>query len=228
MPTVTELYQAITTGTVLTVPNPDLKPEHASTYELAAQHKTDDGLLRVSLFQENVANALLSQSAPLLPGSSTLFSFVQNVDRTRARGIELIADQNNILLSGLELMGNLTAVDGRIVRDSAFANAVNKLIPQLPKLRANLVATYRPNEAWSFTLGARYSDRSFGTIDNSDPVSQTYQGFAGYLVFDTRARYRVNENWTVSAGVDNLNGDKYFVFHPFPQRTFVAEIHYAQ
>jgi iron complex outermembrane recepter protein len=228
MPTVTELYQAITTGTVLTVPNPDLKPEHASTYELAAQRKTDNGLLRVSLFQENVANALLSQSAPLLPGSSTLFSFVQNVDRTRARGIELIADQNNVFLSGLELMGNLTAVDGRIVRDSAFANAVNKLIPQLPKLRANLVATYRPDEIWSFTLGARYSDRSFGTIDNSDPVSQTYQGFAGYLVFDTRARYRVDENWTVSAGVDNLNGDKYFVFHPFPQRTFVAEIHYAQ
>jgi iron complex outermembrane recepter protein len=228
MPTVTELYQAITTGTSLTVPNPNLKPEHADSYELAAQHKTDNGLLRVTFFQENISNALLSQSAPLVPGSNTLFSFVQNVDRTRARGIELIADQNDAFISGLELSGNLTAVDARIVRDSAFAAAVNKRIPQLPKLRANLVATYRPDQDWSFTLGARYSDRSFGTIDNSDPVSQTYQGFAGYLVFDTRARYRLDENWTVSAGVDNINGDKYFVFHPFPQRTFVMEIHYAQ
>jgi iron complex outermembrane recepter protein len=228
MPTVTELYQAITTGTVLTVPNPNLKPEHASTYELAAQRKTASGLLRVTLFQENVANALLSQSAPLLAGSNTLFSFVQNVDRTRARGIELIADQYDAFFSGLELSGNLTAVDARIVRDSAFAAAVNKLIPQLPKLRANLVATYRPDNAWAFTLGARYSDRSFGTIDNSDPVSQTYQGFAGYLVFDTRVRYRMDPNWTLAAGVDNLNGDKYFIFHPFPQRTFIAEIHYAQ
>lgn len=226
MPTVTELYQAITTGTVLTVPNPDLKPEHADSYELAVQRKTGKGLLRVTLFQENVSNALLSQSAPLLPGSGTLFSFVQNVDRTRARGIELLADQNDVFIPGLELMGNLTAVDGRIVRDNAFAAAVNKLIPQLPRFRANLVATYRPNPDWSFTLGARYSDRAFGTIDNSDPISQTYQGFGSYFVLDVRARYRLDENWTVSAGVDNLNSDKYFVFHPFPQRTFLTEIHY--
>jgi iron complex outermembrane receptor protein len=228
MPTVTELYQAITTGTVLTVPNPNLKPEHANSYELSAQRRTGSGLLRVTLFQENVSNALLSQSALLLPGSSTLFSFVQNVDRTRSRGIELIADQYDAFVPGLELSGNLTAVDGRIVRDSAFINAVNKHIPQLPALRANLLATYRPDDAWAVTLGARYSDRSFATIDNSDPVSQTYQGFAGFLVFDTRIRYRVDGNWTLSAGIDNLNGDKYFLFHPFPQRTFVMEIHYAQ
>ena len=105
MPTVTELYQAITTGTTLTVPNPNLKPEHADSYELAAQRKTDSGLLRVSFFQENISNALLSQSAPLVPGSNTLFSFVQNVDRTRARGIELIADQYDAFISGLELSG---------------------------------------------------------------------------------------------------------------------------
>jgi len=228
MPSVTELYQAITTGTALTVPNPNLKPEHADSYELAAQRKTANGLLRLTFFQENISDALLSQSAPLLPGSATLFSFVQNVDRTRARGIELLADQNDAFIPGLELMGNLTAVDGRIVRDSAFGNAVNKHIPQLPVLRANALATWRPDDAWAFTLGARYSDRGFGTIDNSDPVSDTYQGFAGYFVFDTRVRYRMDRNWTLSAGIDNINGDKYFVFHPFPQRTFVMEIHYAR
>ena len=96
----------------------------------------------------------------------------------------------------------------------------------MPKLRANAVATYRPDDDWSFTLGARYSDRSFGTIDNSDPISQTYQGFAGYFVVDARARYKLDENWSVSSGVDNLNNDKYFLFHPFPQRTLVMEIHY--
>jgi len=228
MPTVTELYQAITTGTTLTVPNPNLRPERASSYELAAQRKTGDGLLRLSFFEEDIANALLSQSAPLVAGSNTLFSFVQNVDRTRARGVEFVADQYDVFISGLELMGSATFVDGRILRDTAFAAAVNKYIPQLPKLRANLVATYRPNDDWSFTAGARYSDRSFGTIDNSDPVSQTYQGFAGYFVVDTRARYKIDQNWNVSAGVDNINNDKYFLFHPFPQRAFVMEIHYAQ
>ncbi|MFX8786134.1 TonB-dependent receptor, partial [Acinetobacter baumannii] len=32
-PTVTELYQAITTGTTLTVPNPNLKPERADSID---------------------------------------------------------------------------------------------------------------------------------------------------------------------------------------------------
>ncbi|HKY18528.1 MAG TPA: TonB-dependent receptor, partial [Rhizomicrobium sp.] len=180
MPTVTELYQAVTTGASLTVPNPHLKPERASAYELAAERRTESGFLRVSLFQEDIANTLLSQSAPLVPGSTALFSFVQNVDRTRARGIELVANQYDIFIPGLELMASLTAVEAKVVRNSTFAAAVDKFLPQVPKLRANAVATYRPDDQWSFTAGARYSDRSFGTIDNSDPISQTYQGFAGY------------------------------------------------
>lgn len=228
MPTVTELYQAVTTGTVLTVPNPNLRPERASSYELAAERATGSGRVRLSFFEEDIASALLSQSAPLLPGSNTLFNFVQNVDRTQVRGVEFFIDQYDVFISGLELMASLTAADGRIRQDNAFAAAVGKFIPGVPKLKANAVATYRPDDSWSFTLGARYSDRSFGTIDNSDPVSQTYQGFAGYFVVDTRVKYRVNDSWSVSAGIDNLNNDKYFLFHPFPQRTFLMEIHYAR
>jgi iron complex outermembrane recepter protein len=232
MPTVTELYQAITTGTQLTVPNPNLKPEHANSYELAAERKTKDGRIRVSLFQEDITNALLSQSAPLVPGSNTLFSFVQNVDRTRVRGIELVADQNDVIFDGLNLSGSLTYADGHTVKDTAFPAAVGKFIPQLPKLRGTAVATYRPEwldeGKFAFTLAARYSDRSFATIDNSDPNSHTFQGFDAYLVADTRIHYQWNDNWSLAAGIDNLNNDKYFLFHPFPQRTFVLEIHYAQ
>jgi iron complex outermembrane receptor protein len=228
MPTVTELYQAITTGTQLTVPNPDLKPEHANSYELAAERKDDDGRVRLSLFQEDITNALLSQSAPLVPGSTTLFSFVQNVDRTRVRGIELVADRNDVLFDGLELSGSLTYADGRTVKDAAFPKAVNKSLPQLPKWRGNLVATYHADDRLAFTLAARASTRAYGTIDNSDPVSQTFQGFAAYFVMDARVQYQVDDHWTASFGIDNLNNDKYFLYHPFPQRTFVMEIHYAR
>ena len=228
MPTVTELYQAITTGTLLTVPNPNLKPERASSYELAAERTTGSGRVRLSLFEEDITSALLSQSAPLLPGSNALFSFVQNVDRTQVRGVEFLIDQYDVFVPGLELMASLTAADGRIRQDNAFAAAVGKFIPGVPKLKANAMATYRPDDKWSFTVGARYSDRSFGTIDNSDIVSQTYQGFAGYFVVDTRVKYQVADNWSISAGIDNLNNDKYFLFHPFPQRTAIVEIHFRQ
>jgi iron complex outermembrane recepter protein len=228
MPTVTELYQAITTGTQLTVPNPNLKPERANSYELAAEYKTDITRVRLSLFREDIANALLSQSALLLPGSTTLFSFVQNVDRTRAEGVELVGDQDDFLVNGLDLSGSLTYVNGRTIKDTAFAAAVGKFIPQLPRLRGDAVATYHVTEALALTLAGRYSDRSFGTIDNSDPDSHTFQGFDDYMVMDVRAHYQMDDNWSASFGVDNLNSDKYFLFHPFPQRSFVMEIHYAQ
>jgi iron complex outermembrane receptor protein len=228
MPTVTELYQAVTTGTQLTVPNPDLKPEHANTVELSAEHAMEEGRVRLSLFHETVEDALLSQFAPLVPGSTTLYSFVQNVDRTRAQGIELVAEQDDVLVSGLQLSGSVIYVDGRIVKDPVFPAAIGKHIPQLPPWRANLVATYRPDDRIAFTLAARYSGRSFGTIDNSDPVSRTFQGFGAYFVMDARIRYRIDGNWSASVGVDNLNNDKYFEYHPFPQRTFVMELHYAQ
>ena len=97
MPTVTELYQAITTGTQLTVPNPNLKPERADSYDLSAEYKSDQSGLRLSLFREDIANALLSQSAPLVAGSTTLYSYVQNVDRTRAQGVELVGSRKKRL-----------------------------------------------------------------------------------------------------------------------------------
>ena len=58
-------------------------------------------------------------------------------------------------MEGLELSGSPTYVNGRTVKDSVCCAAVAKFIPQLPKLRAEGVATWRPDDAWAFTLAAR-------------------------------------------------------------------------
>jgi iron complex outermembrane receptor protein len=44
---------------------------------------------------------------------------------------------------------------------------------------------------------------------------------------DTHANWKFAKGWALSGGVDNLLDRKYFLFHPFPQRTFVAELKYA-
>jgi iron complex outermembrane receptor protein len=225
-PTVSELYQAITTGTTLTVPNPNLKPERAVAGELALERRFKDGRVRLSVFQENITDALSSQSAPLVANSTTLFNYVQNVDETRARGVELIADVEDFGVSGLGLSGSLTYVDPKVLRDPVFPAAIGKQIPQVPKFRATLVATYRPDDRWAFTVAGRCSDRTFATIDNSDPITHTYQGFDGYFVLDARVLYQLNRQWSAAVGVDNLNNRKYFLFHAFPQRTVSLELKY--
>jgi iron complex outermembrane receptor protein len=227
MPTVGELYQTVTTGPTLSVPNPNLKPENGRAYDLTAIHKSDDGSVRLSFFQQDIWNALLSQSAPLVAGSTDLYKFVQNVDRVRTRGIELTADRRDVFFPGLDFSGSATYVDSRILRDSGYAAAVGKHTPQIPKWRATAIATWHANPKLSVSLAARYSDPTFGTIDNSDTASNTWQGFAAYFVADLRMHYKLTEHWSASLGVDNLGNRKYFLYHPFPQRTFIMDLRYA-
>jgi iron complex outermembrane receptor protein len=223
-PTVTELYQAVTTGTTLSVPDPNLRPERALSSELSAERDWNSGHFRISLFDETVRNALLSQSAPLVTGSSTLFTYVQNVDRTQAQGIELVADQR---FNAFELSGWLTYTDARTIRDAAFPAAQDKQLPQVPRLRGALVATWSPTPTFDLSLAGRYSDRSFATLDNSDSYANTYQGFSGYFVADVHARYKLTPHWTLDAGVNNLNNRSYFLFHPFTQRTVLVDLKYV-
>jgi iron complex outermembrane receptor protein len=222
-PTVSELYQAISTGPTITIPHPDLKPEKATSAELAIERSLDGGHVRLSLFHERIRDALISQSAPLVAGSTTLFNFVQNIGRTRTNGIE-VAFEKHDLLPRLDLSGSVTLADPKVVSDPDFPAAEGKLIPQVPRRRATLVATWRSTDRLSLTAAARYASRMFATIDNSDTVGHTYQGFEAYFVPDVRATYQLSQRWSVAAGVENLTDRRYFLFHPFPGRTFTAEL----
>lgn len=225
-PTVSELYQAVATGPSITVPNPDLKPERARSTELAVERRSGRGHARLSLFTEQIRDALLSQTALLVPGSTTLFNYVQNVGRTRTRGIEAVFERRDIL-PRFDLGGSVTLADPRVVSDPAFPAAEGKRIPQVPARKATLVASWRPSESATFTLAGRYAGRSFGTIDNSDIVAHTYQGFEPYLVTDARASFRLQQKWRLAVGVENLTDHRYFLFHPFPGRTLTAEVGWA-
>jgi iron complex outermembrane receptor protein len=225
-PTVSELYQAVSTGPTITVPNPDLEPEKAISGELAIERHFGDGHVRLSFFHESVKDALVSQSAPLVPGSTTLFRFVQNIGRTRTDGIELAFDKRNVL-PRFDLSGSVTLADPKTVSDPVFPAAEGKLIPQVPRRKATVVATWRPTDSLSLTAAARYSSRMFGTIDNSDVVGHTWQGFEGFFVADARLLYRFSPHWSIAAGVENLTDKRYFLFHPFPGRTFTAELHWS-
>ena len=57
-------------------------------------------------------------------------------------------------------------------------------------------------------------------------MSHTFQGFESYVVLDVRADFRVSPHWNLAVAVENLGNDRYYLFHPFPQRTATAEIRY--
>lgn len=223
-PTVGELYQLVASP-VVSVPDPTLRPERARSVELAVEQHDAHGTARLSLFNEVVRDALISQTGPL-PNTGTppqVGSYVQNVDETRARGVELSAARTDVL-PRLDLSGSVTYADAITTKNTVFPAAIGKLLPSVPHWKANAVVTWRPVDAVSLTAAARYASRNYGTLDNSDVVGNTYQGFYKYFVVDLRAQFRVAEHMALGLGIDNVNNDKYFLFHPFPQRSFSADV----
>lgn len=221
-PTVGELYQIVTTP-VASVPNPNLRPERARSLELALEQHDSHGSVRVSLFNEVVKDALISQTGPLAVVPVQVGTYVQNVDETRARGVELAVVRKNVV-PRIDLSGSVTYAAAITTKDAIFPAAVGKLLPSVPRWKATAVATWRPIDAVALTAAARYASRHYGALDNSDIVGNTYQGFYKYFVVDLRAQVRVAEHMEFGIGVDNVNNDKYFLFHPFPQRSFAADV----
>jgi iron complex outermembrane receptor protein len=228
--TAAELYQLVTTGNTFTSPNPDLKPDDVLAAELRVERTTAHGRVRVSLFQDDIHDAIISQFKTLVPGSSTFYNYISNVDHVRARGVELVLEQRDLLTRGLDFSGSVTYVDAKTLATSGlgqFGSAVGKPLPNIPEWRATFLITYRPDERWAFSAGGRYSDMMYTTLDAADTNPNTYGGFAAWFVADLHVNCRINRRWNASLGCDNVLNRKYFLFHPFPQRTLVGSLKFA-
>lgn len=222
MPTVSELYQGgINAAGVLTNNDPNLKPEKSWTGELTAERKLETGLLRLTAFGERTRDALYSQTNVLVTPNVTN---VQNVDRIETKGLELAYAAVDVGVRGLDLNASTTWTDSKIERNDKFPASVGKWQPRIPEWRATGQATWRANDRLAATLAARYSGRQYSTLDNSDPNGFAYQGASKYFTTDLRVTYKIDRQWSMAVGIDNLNNYQYWNFHPYPQRTYVAEL----
>jgi iron complex outermembrane receptor protein len=222
MPTVSELYQGgINAAGTLINNDPNLKPEKSWTGELTAERKLETGLLRLTAFGERTRDALYSQTNVLVTPN---VSNVQNVDRINTKGLEMAYAASDVALRGLDLNASLTWTDSKIDRNDKFPASVGKWQPRIPEWRATGQATWRVDDRLAATLAARYSGRQYSTLDNSDPNGFAYQGASSYFTTDLRLTYKIARQWTAAVGIDNLNNYKYWNFHPYPQRTWVAEL----
>jgi iron complex outermembrane receptor protein len=223
MPTVSELYQGSLSANTIINNDPNLKPEKSWTSELSAERALQNGrgLLRATLFHENTRDALYSQTNT---AASATVSTIQNVDAMRTTGLELAYQAYDLGWRGLDVSSSLTYTHSIITRNDKFPTSVGMWQPRVPEWRANLLLNYHPDEKWSYALGARYSGKQYGTLDNSDPNGYSYTGFSSFFVADARIRYQFSRQWSMALGVDNLNNKKYWAFHPYTQRTVNAEL----
>lgn len=227
MPTVSELYGATSTTNAKYLNDPNLKPEKSWTTELSAEKDVGHGLLRLTFFTEDTRDSLYSQTT-FDPVANLNVSRVQNIGRIQTKGLEVAYNGNDIIKRGLDLSGSITYADSIIKENAGFVTVAGDTIgmqqPNIPTWRATMLASYRFDEHWGASLGARYSGAQFRTLNNADVNGYTYQGVSEYFTIDLRVRYKVARQWTAAFGIDNLNNYQYWNFHPYPQRSYVAEL----
>lgn len=230
-PTVGELFQgSVSASGSVTQNNPALRAERDFAKDLTLERRLARGSLRFSLFEEDVTDALVNQSA-LRPDGTSL-SGPQNVGRVLSRGAEFAVQQREFLVPALSLDFNASFTDATIRRNAPIlvggvpTDTVGKRFPRIPRWQVKTVLTWRATPALSFSGAARYSSYQFNTLENSDHHGG-YGGTDAFLVVDLRATHRFARGFSASLGVDNAGDDRYHVFHPMPGRTFFAELKWS-
>ena len=96
-PTVTEHYQIVSVGATNVVPNPNLLPETAQSFEWSIERRDRRTMARLSLFAEDTANALISQTSTINNTPTTNF---QNVGLIRNRTAKHPEGMERVILLG--------------------------------------------------------------------------------------------------------------------------------
>lgn len=227
MPTVGELYGATSTANSRYINDPNLKPEKSWTAELSAESTWGPMQSRLTAFAERTQDSLYSQTL-FDPVANLNVSRVQNVDRISTTGLEGTVATTDWLVKGLDLSGSATYTDSKIKANSGFVSipgdTLGKRQPNIPRWRATAVAAYRLDEHWSASVAARYSGRQYRTLNNADVNGFAYMGVSKYATADLRVLWKLDRQWSAAFGIDNLNNYQYWNFHPYPQRSYSAEL----
>ena len=227
MPTVAELYGATSTTNSAYINDPNLKPEKSWTAELSAEATWGPLQSRLTLFAETTRDSLYSQ-ALFDPAANRNVSRVQNIGKIGTTGLEATLAANDWLLKGLDLSASATYTDSGINANSGFVatpgDTLGRWQPNIPRWRATALAGYRFDAHWSASLAARYSGRQYRTLNNADVNGFAYMGVSRYATADLRVLWKIDRQWSAAVGIDNLNNYQYWNFHPYPQRSYSAEL----
>ena len=229
MPTVAELYGATSTTNSQYINDANLRPERSVTGELSLEQQLDDGSLRVTWFHESTHDAIYSQTL-FDTAANRNVSRVQNVGRIATQGVETVWFAQGIGSRALDLQASLTYADSQIKENAGFivtpGDTLGKRQPNIARWRATALASYRWNPDWTGTLALRHSGQQYRTLNNADVNGHTYQGVSPYTVLDLRVRWQIDREWSAALGIDNLNNQTYWNFHPYPQRSTSVQLKY--
>ncbi|MEI6592980.1 MAG: TonB-dependent receptor [Holophagaceae bacterium] len=222
-PTVSELFQGSLSAGSIVNNDPSLKPERISATDLTSEWTLRSGLVRLSLYEDDIRDRILRQTNILVVPNITN---LQNVGRSRVRGAELSAHWVE-LLPGLDLQASLSATQALTLENPRYPAYEGKWMTTVPRDRASLVATWRPRADWTFVLAARHTGDTYSNPDGTDMNHNTFGGASSFTMVDLKANWKLSQRLTAGLSVDNAGSARAFIYHPYPHRTYTGELRWA-
>ena len=230
-PTVGELFQGKFDSTGIFDPysfDPNLKPESSTDANLILRHEFESARVTASVFYQDVSDYIFSfehyKVDPITHTftSTTTTSFV-NVDRVRQTGAELIVETFDVLLKGLNVDFNIAYIDDKILKNTLLPASEGNQFPRIPYWRINSQVRYEFANNWRASGGVRYASRPNTNLEATQR-GDTFGYASEQLIADARIAWQFNEQTELSFGIDNINNDKAWAYHPFSQRTYLLEV----
>ena len=222
-PGVTELYQRTVSPSGIVINSPDLKPETADSYELAAEYNFGKHNAHLALFHEDRWNDIVSQTDITVVPNVTNFS---NVGKVQYNGVESAIGLRDVLVDGFDIDANATFTTNEILANAKNPNYIGRDVLQMPRWKAKFVGTYHVSKDIVLSAGFRYKSASHGQLDNNDWNTETFAAYGRNIQLDLRGSWKFAPNWTASAGINNVNNYRNYLYAPYPPRTFFAEMRY--
>lgn len=223
-PTVGELFQGSLDSNGNFNPNsfdPNLKPERSRDANLLVAHEFGPVRLTGSLFYQGVRNAIFSFQRFVGTPDASVSNFT-NIKRTRQLGLELIAEAHDWPIRGMAIDANAAWIDAKTLENPALPLSEGVQFPRIPRWRLNANLRYDLTERLDGSVGMRFASRP-----NTDLLGTQRGNTFGYtselFALDARMNWKLPSGFRLSAGVDNITNDRAWVFHPYPQRTFLIE-----
>ena len=228
-PVVEELFESSTNTNSVNISDPNLGPEKGYFHDLKIQYELPSGYASASVFYNTIDDEILRTQTRVFDdnGISTT-NRTRSIDESETIGIELVYVQDYIFDLPLSLSLNGTWINKEIKKDSNNPDLEGNEWPRLPRWRANATATYHTTENWDNVLSVQYRNDQFRNENNDDVNQGVFGSSSAYVLLNFKTTYSLDLGNDIttrfSVGVDNILNEAYYDFHPYPQRTFFANI----
>lgn len=179
------------------IPNPDLKPEKATNYELNYTanlfHKIT---FQTALFYSSLSDAILSVSN-VEPGKSQM----QNFGKAEYMGIE--AQVNYAVLENLSLNLNYTYLERNNLTNP------NIHFTDVPNTKVMGTLEYQPIKILRFIANSEFNSSRFSTSYGARVPDYTLLNFYG--------SGKISKNFSIDAGVNNIFDKNYCLVEGYPE-----------